>query len=109
MLPQITTNKPGQVRPISIYKPAWEGLSRWVIEWAAHFEGRLPAWGGRVGEGHVGRAGEHWGRQGTPKLRQTFVLLNTVAGCQKGLALFLAQKTEEILELCIDFSWAVGN
>lgn len=49
MPPQITTNKPGQVRPISIYKLAREGLSRWVIEWAAHLEGRLPAWvvGGR--------------------------------------------------------------
>ena len=55
MPPQITTNKPGQVRPISIYKPAREGLSRWVIEWAAHFEGRLSAWGGghvRGGRGH---------------------------------------------------------
>lgn len=52
MPPQITTNKPGRVRPISIYKPAWEGLSRWVIEWAAHLGGRLPAWG-RQGGGHM--------------------------------------------------------
>lgn len=59
MPPQITTNKPGQVRPISIYKPAWEGLSRWVIEGAAHLEGRLPAGGpaGGAREGE-GRAGE---------------------------------------------------
>lgn len=49
MPPQITTNKPGQVRPISIYKPAWEGLSRWVIEGAARLEGRLPAGGGAGG------------------------------------------------------------
>lgn len=54
---QITTNKPGQVRPISIYKPAREGLSRWVIEWAAHLEGRLPVSGGGVG----GTGGEGWG------------------------------------------------
>lgn len=58
MPPQITTNKPGQVRPISIYKPAREGLSRWVIEWAAHLEGRLPASGGRVGGAREGRVGE---------------------------------------------------
>lgn len=62
MPPQIATNKPGQVRPISIYKPAREGLSRWVIEWAAHFEGRLPAWGAVGGGGErgacEGRAGE---------------------------------------------------
>lgn len=44
---QITTNKPGQVRPISIYKPAQEGLSRWVMEWAAHLGGLLPGFGGR--------------------------------------------------------------
>lgn len=58
MPPQITTNKPGQVRPISIYKPAWEGLSRWVIEGAAHLEGRLPAggagWGTCEGRGGLG-------------------------------------------------------
>jgi hypothetical protein len=52
---QITTNKPGQVRPISIYKPAQEGLSRWVMEWAAHLGGLLPGLG--VGQ-HVGRSGE---------------------------------------------------
>lgn len=46
---QITTNKPGQVRPISIYKPAQEGLSRWVLEWAAHLGGLLPGWGGGRG------------------------------------------------------------
>lgn len=58
---QITTNKPGQVRPISIYKPALEGLSRWVMEWAAHLGGLLPGLG--VGGGrHVGRlgGGGHW-------------------------------------------------
>lgn len=52
---QITTNKPGQVRPISIYKPAQEGLSRWVLEWAAHLGGLLPGlWGGGR---HVGKTG----------------------------------------------------
>lgn len=59
MPPQITTNKPGQVRPISIYKPAREGRSRWVTEWAAHLEGRLPVFRGQGGGGaHEGRARE---------------------------------------------------
>lgn len=54
---QITTNKPGQVRPISIYKPALEGLSRWVMEWAAHLGGLLPGLGvgGRKTRGETGR------------------------------------------------------
>lgn len=60
MPPQITTNKPGQVRPISIYKPAQEGLSRWVIEWAAHLGGCLPAWsgGGEHVRGETGSMGD---------------------------------------------------
>lgn len=112
MPPQIATNKPGQVRPISIYKPAREGLSRWVIEWAAHFEGRLPAWGavggGGAKGGHV-RGG--LGRMGTLCQFQTLSLLMAVAGCQKELAVFPAPKgrTEETLDLLVSFFQGAGK
>lgn len=59
---QITTNKPGQVRPISIYKPAQEGLSRWVMEWAAHLGGLLP---GLLGGGAVEGTWGRWEGEGT--------------------------------------------
>lgn len=79
---QITTNKPGQVRPISIYKPAQEGLSRWVMEWAAHFGGLLPGLGGKTrGEVERGR---------TLVLRQTLRLQNTFRMSGRG-GLILSQ------------------
>lgn len=91
---QITTNKPGQVRPISIYKPAQEGLSRWVMEWAAHLGGLLPGFGGRG----------TWGGWGGTVSYRTLRLQNTFRmSKKKGGGLFTAHKgrVREIKDLLV--------
>lgn len=69
---QITTNKPGQVRPISIYKPALEGLSRWVMEWAAHLGGLLPGLGWGEEDTWGGWEGVDTGSNADPQTPEPF-------------------------------------